>query len=310
MSEVFVLTCLGPSISPEILTHITSRLSVHRIETLESKTLAAKNPACIETSITSNLGIDPDLLTRELLQLTTPFGVDIIIQKNDPCRHKKGLLVMDVDSTLIQVEVIDELAKEAGIGNKVASITSRAMNGELSFKESLLERVHLLKGLPIGILSDIYERIPFTSGARVMLSILKKRGLRTGVLSGGFDYFTSRLKESLRLDYAYSNRLETKKGVLTGEVIGEIVDGEKKAALMEEIALKEGIPLNQVIAIGDGANDLPMIKRAGLGIAFNAKPSVRASARYSITQASLLSVLYVLGISDEEIQSSRHKDSF
>ena len=208
---------------------------------------------------------------------------------------------MDMDSTLVQMEGIDELAKEAGVGPKVSQITERAMNGELNFQEALRERVRLLKGLPEETLQKVYARIPFTKGARELIRILKKMGYKTAVLSGGFNYFTDRLKKELELDYAYSNQLEIINGKLTGEVLGEIVDGLKKSDLMEEIAAKEGISLDQVIAIGDGANDLMMIGKAGLGIAFNAKPKVREAAQYSITQKNLDSILYLLGISDKDV---------
>lgn len=303
MHANFVITCLGPALPPEVLSRVTACLADEYIPALETRTLSQGNPECIEIKITLKSAVHPEDLTKKLLQLITPFGVDIVLQQDTPARRDKKLIVMDMDSTLIQVEVIDELAKEAGIGEAVASITQRAMNGELNFNESLRERVGLLKGLPVSVLKTVYDRIPFTLGAEDLLSILQKCGYKTGVLSGGFDYFTSRVQTVLHLDYAYSNRLEIENGFLTGRVVGEIVNGDKKAALLEEIATREGISLDQVIAIGDGANDLPMIGKAGLGIAFNAKPAVRAAARCSLTQKSLLTVLYLLGFSKKEIDA-------
>ncbi|MFQ5588134.1 MAG: phosphoserine phosphatase SerB, partial [Nitrospiria bacterium] len=303
MRTDFVLTCLGPSLTPEVTHGITSCLADACIAEGERKTLSESDPECIEIKTSLESGIDPDELIQKLRQQATPFGADVVLQRDSSDRRDKKLLVMDMDSTLIQVEVIDELAKEAGIGDAVASITRRAMNGELNFNESLRERVGLLKGLPVSVLNTVYKRLPLTAGAQGLLSFLQKRGCKTGVLSGGFDYFTTRIKTALRMDYAHSNRLEVKDGVLTGKVVGEIVNGDKKVALLKEIADRESIPLNQTIAIGDGANDLPMIQRAGLGIAFNAKPAVRAAAPCSITQNSLLTVLYLLGFSRKDIDA-------
>jgi len=297
----YIITCLGPDIPEKLLERITSHLKQKKIALGTIKTLAEKSLSCIEIPTEHHSDIDTRLLTQELLEISNPFSVDVFIQADTPTRRDKRLIVLDMDSTLIQVEVIDELAKAVGIGDAVAKITHRAMNGELNFNESLIERVGLLKGLPVEVLESVYQGLPFTLGAKPLLAILKKRGYRTGVISGGFDYFTSKIKSVLKLDYAYSNRLAVASGQLTGHVIGEIVNGDKKAAFMEKVAKEEGIPLEQVIAIGDGANDLPMINKAGLGIAFNAKPAVRAAARHSITQKSLLTVLYLLGFSEEEI---------
>lgn len=299
----YIITCLSPSIPARLRDNINAHLAHKKIDIGEIKTLAEGAFACIEIPITTDSSIDPVTLTRELLKIASPLGVDIIIQIDTPTRRNKRLIVLDMDSTLIQVEVIDELAKESGIGDAVAGITHRTMNGELNFNASLIERVGLLKGLSVEVLETVYKRLPLTLGAEALLTILRKLGYKTGVLSGGFDYFTSRIKSMLKLDYAYSNRLAIESGRLTGHVLGEIVNGDKKAAFMEKIAKEEGISLDQIIAIGDGANDLPMINRAGLGIAFNAKPAVRAAANYSITQKSLLTVLYLLGFSDKEIKT-------
>lgn len=239
-------------------------------------------------------------MTRKLLSISSDFGVDIAVQKENIFRRSKRLVVMDMDSTLIQVEVIDELAKSAGHGEEVSGITSKAMNGELSFNESLNKRVELLRGLDENVLDEIYHNIPFTPGAKKLVKILKKLGYKTAVISGGFTFFTDRLKNELGLDYAFANKLEIKDGKLTGKVLGEIINGEYKAKILEDIADKEDISLDQVVAIGDGANDLLMLDKAGLGIAFNAHKTVREKADYNISQENLDSIIYLLGISEKE----------
>jgi len=306
-AQNYVVTCLGSAVTLRVIARLAALLSEERVNIQKITSLARKQLECIEMTLSATKPIDPRVLTKKLLHLNAEFGVDIAVQEENLFRRAKRLIVMDMDSTLVQIEGIDELAKEAGVGEKVVAITHRAMNGEISFPEALRERVRLLKGLPVSVLQKVYKRMPFTPGAKELVSTLKKLGYRTAVLSGGFDYFSSRVKESLGLDYAYSNSLEIKEGVLTGEIVGEIVDGKKKAALMEEIAGKEGIALDQVIAIGDGANDLPMITRAGLGIAFNAKPRVRAEAHYSITQKNLDSILYLLGITEKDLTTMQRK---
>ncbi len=300
-SKGYVITCLGTSVTFSVIAELTLLLSKEGVNIQKIHTLARKRIHCVEMTVSTVKPIDPRDLTKKLLHLNTAFGVDIAIQEENLYRHPKRLVVMDMDSTLVQTEGIDELAKEAGVGEKVAAITHRAMNGEISFPEALRERVRLLKGLREEVLKRVYERTPLTPGAKELISVLKKLGYRTAVLSGGFDYFTSGLKETLGLDYAHSNQLEIKGGILTGEISGEIIDGQRKASLMEEIAKKEGITLDQVIAIGDGANDLPMITKAGLGIAFNAKPHVRQKANFSITQKNLDVILYLLGIRENAL---------
>ncbi len=299
----YIVTCLGPKISLPVIGKLTAILSKEKINIQKISTIARKQLECIEMSVSAHKEINSRSMRKKLLHLNTEFGIDIAVQDESAYRRPKRLIVMDMDSTLIQVEVIDELAKEVGAGKRVAEITHRAMNGEISFQKSLRERVRLLRGLPEKVLDKVYRRMPYTVGAKALISFLKRSGYRTAVISGGFDYFTSRVKASLQLDYAYSNQLEIKEGLLTGKVLGEIVDGKKKALLMEEISKKEGITLDQVIAIGDGSNDLPMITRAGLGIAFNAKPRVREAAHFSITQKRLDSILYLLGITDQDLRA-------
>jgi len=257
---------------------------------------------CLEIIAGSNAPVPLKELTGYFVPISHESGVDIAVQRENLFRKSKRLVVMDMDSTLIQVEVIDELAACAGIGDKVRSITERAMNGEMDFSQSLRERVALLEGLDEKALDEVYRSLPLTSGAESLIKILKRLGYKTAIISGGFDYFTDRLKEHLGLDYAFSNRLEIKDGKLTGRVVGDIIDGARKAAILEEIAKGEGFLLDQVIAIGDGANDLPMLGRAGLGIAFNAKKTVREAANYSISQKSLDSILYLLGINEKELK--------
>lgn len=297
----YVITCLGDEVNAKVIAKLSALLYEEGINIEKIGKLTQEKLNCIEMIINAEKTINPREMTKKLLHLNVEFGVDISVQKETLFRRAKRLIVMDMDSTLVQMEGIDELAKEAGVGAKVALITERAMNGELNFKEALRERVRLLKGLPEETLKKVYDRIPFTPGAKELIRILQKMGYKTAVLSGGFNYFTDRLKKELNLDYAYSNQLEIINGRLTGEVLGEIVDGLKKSDLMEEIATKEGISLDQSIAIGDGANDLMMIGKAGLGIAFNAKPKVREAAQHSITQKNLDSILYLLGISDKDI---------
>jgi len=297
----YVVTILGGAVNALALARVSKILAgrganIERISKLNQGQLR-----CVELLITTPRQLDMREETRELLHAGTDLGVDIAVQKESLYRRAKRLVVMDMDSTLIQIEVIDELARLAGVGEQVAKITERAMNGELDFQGSLRERVALLKGLEAEALQQVYHRIPFTPGAKTLIRILKRLGFRTAVISGGFKFFTDRLKDELGLDYAFANQLEIVDGQVTGGLVGPIVDGARKAELLEEIAGREGITLDQVIAIGDGANDLPMLGRAGLGIAFNAKARVREQAEYSINQQSLDSILYLLGLSEKEL---------
>jgi phosphoserine phosphatase len=209
-----------------------------------------------------------------------------------------------MDSTLIQGEVIDELAKLAGVAEKVVKITEAAMRGELEFEESFRLRVALLKGLPEARVHELIDRIPLSEGAERLIRTLKTLGYKTAILSGGFTFFARYLQERFGIDYVHANELDIRNGVVTGEVSGQIVDGERKAALLEEIARQEGISLEQVVAVGDGANDLPMLNLAGLGIAFRAKPLVRQNAEHSLTQLGLDGLLYLIGVRDRDLAAS------
>jgi phosphoserine phosphatase len=284
-----------------VLAGVTATLSQQDVYIKQVRVLAMRRLQCLELRLAAFRETDPKRLSQGLHSLRSDFGVDLVVQEAAQYRKKKRLLFIDMDSTLVQIEGIDELAREAGVGDAVVSITHRAMNGEISFPEALRERVALLRGLPVSALQRVYRRMPYTPGARRMISRLQVCGYRIALLSGGFDYFSSRVKNRLKLDHAFSNTLEVRDGALTGAIVGDIVDGRRKAALMAEIVQKEGATFDQTIAIGDGANDLPMIAQAGLGIAFRAKPAVREAAPCSITQNDLTSVLYLLGMTEEEI---------
>jgi phosphoserine phosphatase len=238
--------------------------------------------------------------TRALRPLQSRFGVDLAILPADPARRAPRLLVMDMDSTLVQSEGIDELAKEAGVGEHVAAITRRAMNGELDFRGALTERVGLLRGLSADALARVEGRARLTPGAETLLATLRKAGCVVAVVSGGFDYFTDRLKTRLGLDHTFANRLEIQDGRLTGRLVGAIVDGLRKASVIDELAGVHRTARDRVVAIGDGANDLPMLDRAGLGIAFCAKPAVREAAPVTVSVKDLSAVLCLLGYHETE----------
>lgn len=301
-SNTYVITCLGDDIPTKVISKVTTCLYEKGMNIEKISKLAWGKLNCLEIIAGSKSPIPLKELTGYFVPISHESGVDIAVQRENLFRKAKRLVVMDMDSTLIQVEVIDELAACAGTGDKVSAITERAMNGEIDFCQSLRERVALLEGLDEKALDKVYRSLPLTSGAESLIKILKRLGYKTAVISGGFDYFTDRLKEHLGLDYAFANRLEIVDGKLTGRVVGDIVDGARKAVILEEIAKAEGFLLDQVIAIGDGANDLPMLGKAGLGIAFNAKKTVREAANYSISQKSLDSILYLLGINEKELK--------
>jgi phosphoserine phosphatase len=235
-----------------------------------------------------------------LLELAHQYDIDIAFQEDNIFRRNRRLVVFDMDSTLIDAEVIDELAIEAGVGQQVADITEAAMQGKLDFKQSFEQRLALLKGLDASVLPKIAQRLRLNEGAEHLISTLKKLGFKTAILSGGFSFFGEYLQQILGVDYVYANQLDVVDGLVTGCVKGDIIDGQRKADLLIELADREGLMLEQVIAVGDGANDLPMLDIAGLGIAFRAKPLVEASAKQAISSLGLDGILYLLGYSDKD----------
>lgn len=287
------------------LTAVTVRhgLNIDLINRLSGRVpleaLDRHSSACVEFSV-RGAPADPDALRADLLELSTRLEVDIAFQKDTPHRRNRRLVCFDMDSTLIEAEVIDELARAAGVGDRVAAITEAAMRGELDFRESFAQRLALLEGLDESVLADIARGLRLTEGAEKLIATLKKLGYKTAILSGGFEYFGRYLQQRLGIDYVYANELEIVDGKVTGQVAGEVVDGERKARLLRELAAREGITAEQVIAVGDGANDLPMLNAAGLGIAFRAKPLVKASAEHAISTLGLDAILYLLGFRDRE----------
>lgn len=254
--------------------------------------------ACIEFSLRGTPH-DQAQMQADLMRMSHENEMDFSFQKDDMYRRMRRLICFDMDSTLIQTECIDELAKRAGVGDEVKAITASAMRGEIDFKESFTRRVALLKGLDISVMKDIAEHLPITEGADRLMSVLKRCGYKIAILSGGFTYFGEVLQRRYGIDYVYANELEIDSdGKLTGRYVGDIVDGQRKAELLRLIAQVEKVNLAQTIAVGDGANDLPMISEAGLGIAFHAKPRVVMGARQSINTIGLDGVLYFLGFKD------------
>ena len=310
-----ILTLLVRKVSAEHINAVTSLAAQYGLNIDKITRLSGRVPlnadeqskACVEFSMRGELS-DQIKVRRALLELTNTLDMDIAYQEDDMFRRNRRLVVFDMDSTLIEAEVIDELAKVAGVGAEVSAITELAMQGEIDFDESFRRRVALLSGLNESALQQIADTLQLTEGAETLISTLKRLGYKTAILSGGFSYFANQLRDQLGFDYVYANQLDIHAGVVTGEVVGDIINGERKAELLKDIAQREDIALEQVIAIGDGANDLPMLSVAGLGIAFRAKPIVKASARQSISTLGLDSIIYLLGISDRErIAASYHK---
>lgn len=305
----FILTLLGKKLSAFQIGAITEmlylqNLNIDFISRLSGRprldTPDDKSKACIEFWVR---GTPANLegLKCSLLDLSRRLEIDIAFQEDNIYRRSRRLVCFDMDSTLIQAEVIDELAKYAGVGEQVAKITESAMRGEIDFKDSFRQRMSLLNGLNEDVLKDIAQNLPLTEGAERLFATLRKYGFKTAILSGGFTYFGQFLQKKLGVDYVFANQMEIVDGKLTGKHIGEIIDGQKKAELLKSIAEKENIHLQQVVAVGDGSNDLPMINLAGLGIAFHAKPMVKASAQHAISSSGLDAILYLMGFRDREM---------
>jgi len=304
-----IITLLGKTISARQISSVAAiitanGLNIDRITRLTGRISLTKpqpNPkASVRLSVSGTPFSILDMRKR-FMDISQNTGIDISFHVDNIYRKNRKLVVFDMDSTLIQAEVIVELAKLAGVGAKVAQITEAAMRGEMDFKESFRERVALLKGLQVEQLETIARQLPLTEGVGLAAKTLKRLGYKLGILSGGLTFMGEYLEKRLGFDYMYANQLEIKKGVVTGNVKGEIIDGEKKAQLLKEIAAKENLDLQQTIAVGDGANDLPMISIAGLGVAFNAKPMVRQRASNAISSVGLDGLLYLIGIHDREI---------
>lgn len=301
-----IITVLARRITAEHIARVSAivsqtGLNIDRIDRLSGRVAlngeGDRGKACVEISARGPLS-DAQAFRTRCLALAAELDIDVAYQEDNMFRRTRRLVAFDMDSTLIDAEVIDELAKAAGVGQQVSAITEQAMRGELDFTASFRARLALLKGLDASALAQVGAGLRLTEGAERLISTLKRLGYKTAILSGGFDYFGRLLQERLGIDYVYANELEVVDGRVTGAVMGEVMDGQRKARLLREIAEREQISLEQVIAVGDGANDLPMLSIAGLGIAFRAKPIVKQSAKHSISTLGLDGILYLLGISD------------
>lgn len=306
----WIITILGRSLSARHIAMVSGEVANQNLNIDSIQRLTGRMPlnesekqlskSCVEFSVRGTPRNHSEM-QRRFMQIAAEEEVDISLQEDTMFRRCRRLVCFDMDSTLIRTEVIDELAERAGVGDKVRAITERAMRGEIDFKESFTERVALLKGLDESVMRDIAEHLPITEGVDRMMTVLKRTGYKTAILSGGFTYFGNYLKQKYGFDYVYANNLEIVDGKLTGRYEGEIVDGRRKAELLSLIAQVENLNIKQTIAVGDGANDLPMLSTAGLGIAFHAKPKVKAASDQSISTIGLDGILYFLGFKDSFI---------
>tara|TARA_R110000868_G_scaffold61524_5_gene187001 strand:+ start:1489 stop:2676 length:1188 start_codon:yes stop_codon:yes gene_type:complete len=297
VGEKFILSCVSTGNLPaSFVRDVADAVAGAGINILRIDNMTPKNFTCLEITTTVPKGLNWKKVKEKLLEISTDHQVDVAFIKDNVFRRSKRLIVFDMDSTLIQTEVIDEMADVAGVGSEVRHITEEAMNGKMDFNESLRQRVSKLKGLKVEQMQEILERLPFTPGAVEFIQTVKSLGYKVALISGGFTFFAEALKEQLGLDYAFANELEISDGMLTGEIEGTIVNAEQKAFLLKVIAQQEKISLEQVVAIGDGANDLPMLAAAGLGIAFHAKDIVKKEAEQHMSHGPMTSILYFLGI--------------
>ena len=301
----YIITLLGRTVSARHIAEATAAVAEHGLNIDAIKRLTGRMPlheddraakACIELSVRGSLTDESRSAMQERFMNLSELGLDVSFQKDDIYRRSRRLICFDMDSTLIETEVIDELADRAGAGDEVRAITESAMRGEIDFRESFTRRVALLKGLDVAVMDEIARNLPITEGLERMMTILKRVGYKTAILSGGFTYFGNYLRQKYGFDYVYANELEVENGRLTGRYAGEIVDGRRKAELLRLLCQFEGINIAQSVAVGDGANDLPMLNLAGLGIAFHAKPKVKAGVRQAISTIGLDGILYFLSL--------------
>ena len=307
----YIITLLGRTVTARHIAEVTKVVAEQGLNIDAIKRLTGRMPlerddraakSCIELSVRGSLTDEQKSTMQERFMNLSEIGLDVSFQKDDIYRRSRRLICFDMDSTLIETEVIDELADRAGVGDKVRAITESAMRGEIDFRESFTRRVALLRGLDVSVMEDIATHLPITEGLERMMTILKRVGYKTAILSGGFTYFGNYLRQKYGFDYVYANELEIADGKLTGRYAGEIVDGRRKAELLRLLCQVEKINIAQSVAVGDGANDLPMLNLAGLGIAFHAKPKVKATARQSISTIGLDGILYFLGLKDSRIE--------